>query len=309
MSRAALVQRLPHIAMVGDSLSKNFYISSPASMLWRARTERQKDWFLDTNPAPGSVDSLYERLNKVTPLVATEYSTAGALVAPRPATEPLVRRLARTQNLRRQIAEVTRANRFPDVVLLWIGHNNIDWVKRLTEAERRDPSKALPRLAREFGASYADELEVLIDRAGKEKHPVAVVVFGLADFRTFFEMRRKAATMHARDPARYPYYDATCRYFEALQPANQKNTTRLGLRMNEELRKVVARLRRQQKTQPNVRLVYSDALARINLSDLKTFNSLDAWHPSVLGHDELAKTAFNAIAPSLAFVGVNPKSR
>jgi lysophospholipase L1-like esterase len=309
ISRAELAQRLPHIAMIGDSLAKNFYISSPASMLWRARTERQKNWFLDTDPSPGSVDSLYERLNEVTPLVATEYSTAGALVAPRPATEPLVRRLARTQNLRRQIAEVTKAERFPDVVLLWIGHNNTDWVKRLTESERKDPAKALPRLAREFGASYAEELEVLLERAGKEKHPVAVVVFGLADFKTFFEMRRKAAALHARDPARYPYYDATCRYFEALQPANQKNTTQLGLLMNEELRKMVARLRRQRSTHSNVRLVYSDALARINLSDLKTFNSLDAWHPSILGHDELARTAFNAIAPSLAFVGVNPKSR
>jgi hypothetical protein len=134
IDRAELARRLPHIAMVGDSLSKNFYISSPASMLWRARTERQKDWFLDTDPSPGSVDSLYERLNEVTPLVATEYSTAGALVAPRHATEPLVRRLARTQNLRRQIDQVTHAKRFPDVVLLWIGHNNTDWVKRLTEA-------------------------------------------------------------------------------------------------------------------------------------------------------------------------------
>jgi lysophospholipase L1-like esterase len=309
ISRAELVQRLPHIAMVGDSLSKNFYISSPASMLWRARTERQKDWFLDTDPSPGSVDSLYERVDEVTPLVATEYSTAGALVAPRHATEPLIRRLARTQNLRRQITQITKANRFPDVVLLWIGHNNTDWVKRLTGAERRDPSKGLRRLAQEFGASYADELKVLIDYAGKEKHPVAVVVFGLADFRTFFEMRRKAAAIHARDPARYPYYDATCRYFEALQPANQKNTTQLGLLMNEELRKMVARLRGQRSTHPNVRLEYSDALARINLSDLKTFRSLDAWHPSVRGHDVLAKTAFNAIAPSLAFVGVNPQSR
>jgi lysophospholipase L1-like esterase len=304
ISRAELARRLPHIAMVGDSLSKNFYISSPASMLWRARTERQKDWFLDTDPVPGSVDSLYERLNKVTPLVATEYSTPGALVAPRPATETLVRRLARTENLRRQIAEVTKAQRFPDVILLWIGHNNTDWVKRLTEAERSDPSRALPRLAREFGASYAEELQVLLDRAGKEKHPVAVVVFRLADFRTFFQMRRKVAAIHARDPARYPYYDATCRYFEALQPANQENTTQLGLLMNEELRKMVARLRRQRPTHPNVRLEYSDALARLNLSDLTTFNSLDAWHPSILGHDALAKTAFKAIAPSLAFVGI-----
>ena len=307
ISRDELARRLPHIAMVGDSLAKNFYISSPASMLWRARTERQKDWFLDTDPAPGSVNSLYERLNKVTPLVATEYSTAGALVAPRPATETLVRRLARTENLRRQITRVTKAQRFPDVILLWIGHNNTDWVKRLTEAERSDPSKALPRLAREFGASYAEELEVLLDRAGKEKHPVAVVVFGLADFRTFFEMRRKAAAVHARDPARYPYYDATCRYFEALQPANQENTTQLGLLMNDELRKMVARLRRQRPAHSNVRLEYSDALAHLNLSDLKTFNSLDAWHPSILGHDALAKTALNAIAPSLAFVGITAR--
>ena len=72
---------------------------------------------------------------------------------------------------------------------------------------------------------------------------------------------------------------------------------------------MVARLRRQQQTHPNVRLEYSDALWRINLSDLQTFNPLDAWHPSIPGHDTLAKTAFNAIAPSLAFVGVNPKSR
>jgi lysophospholipase L1-like esterase len=308
ISRPELARRLPHIAMVGDSLSKNFYISSPASMLWRARTERQKDWFLDTNPSPGSVASLYERLDEITPLVATEYSTAGALVAPRHATEPLVRRLARTQNLRRQIAQITHAKRFPDVVLLWIGHNNTDWVKRLTETERTDPAKGLRRLAQEFGASYADELDVLLDRAGKEKHPVAIVVFGVADFKTFFEMRGKAAAIHARDPARYPYYDATCRYFEALQPANQENTTQLGLMMNEELRKMVASLRRQQRTHPNVRLEYSDALARIDLSDPRGFYRTDAWHPSIIGHDVLAYTAFKAIAPSLDFVGISRKS-
>ena len=309
ISRAELGGRLPHVAMVGDSLAKNFYISSPASMLWRARTERQKDWFLDTDPAPGSVDSLYEKLDEVTPLVATEYSTSGALVAPPHATETFVRRLARTQNLRRQITQITQAKRFPDVILLWIGHNNSDWVKRLTEAERRDSSRGLRRLAQEFEANYADELNGLIDRAGKEKHRVAVVVFGLADFRTFFEMRRKAAAAHALDPARYPYYDATCRYFEGLQPANQENTTRLGLMMNAELRKMVATMRRRQAAHSNVRLEYSDALARLDLSDLKTFNRLDAWHPSILGHDMLAQRAFSAIAPSLAFVGVNPKSR
>src|SRR6266436_3487791 len=231
ISRFELADRLPHIAVVGDSLSTNFYISSPASMLWRARTERQKDWFLDTDPSPGSVESLYERLNSVTPLVATEYSTTGALVAPPQATEPLIRRLARTQFLHRQITRLTQTKRFPDVVLLWIGHNNTEWVKRLTAAEQKNPATGLRRLAREFGASYAEELNRLLDRAGTEKHRVAVVVFGLGDFRTFFEMRKKAAALHAQDPARYPYYDKTCQYFAALQPANQENTIQLGLMM------------------------------------------------------------------------------
>ena len=309
INRAELMRRLPHIAMVGDSLSKNFYISSPASMLWRARTERQKDWFLDTDPSQGSVDSLYERLDEVTPLVATEYSTPGALVAPSHTTEPLVRRLARTHNLRRQVTEVTQAKRFPDVVLLWIGHNNTDWPKRLTAAEQKNPTTGLRRIAKEFGASYAEELKRLLDRAGQEKHRVAVVVFGLGDFRTFFEMRKQAAALHAQDPTRYPYYDKTNQYFAALQPANQQGTIQLGLMMNEELKKVVATLRQRRPTHPNVRLEYSDAVWRLNLSDLKGFNRADAWHLSPYGHDALAKSVFNAIAPSLAFVGIDPKAR
>jgi len=307
ISRAELARRLPHIAMVGDSLSTNFYISSPASMLWRARTERQRDWFLDTDPSPGSVDSLYEKLNELTPLVATEYSTAGALVAPSHTTEPLVRRLARTHNLRRQITEVTHAKRFPDVVLLWIGHNNTEWPGRLTATERKKPATGLRRITREFGASYGEELNRLLDRAGMEKHRVAVVVFGLGDFRTFFEMRKKAAALHAQDPARYPYYDKTCQYFEALQPANQENTIQLGLMMNEELKKTVATLRQQPQAHPNVRLEYSDAVWKMNLNDLRGFNRADAWHLSTFGHDALAKSVFNAIAPSLAFVGIDPR--
>jgi len=85
-------------------------------------------------------------------------------------------------------------------------------------------------------------------------------------------MRKKAAALHAQDPARYPYYATTCRYFEALQPANQENTIQLGLMMNEELKKMVATLRQQRQAHPNVRLEYSDAAWKIDLNDLKDFN-------------------------------------
>src|SRR5437870_6408780 len=34
ISRAELLNRLPHVAMMGDSLTQNFYISSPISVFW-----------------------------------------------------------------------------------------------------------------------------------------------------------------------------------------------------------------------------------------------------------------------------------
>lgn len=309
IDRAELVRRLPHIAVIGDSLSKNFYISSPASILWRARTERQRDWFLDTDPSPQSVYSLYERLEHVTPVVATEYSTAGALVTPSQTTEQFSRRLARTHNLPGQITKVAHSKRFPDIILLWIGHNNTDWTKDLSETERKNPAKRLRQIAQQFGTDYTAELSVLIDRAKAQNHRVAVVVFGLADFKTFFEARKKAAALHASDPALYPYYDATCRYFEALKPENQQTTIQLGLMFNEELQKMVAKQNRMLRGDSNVRLQYSDAFSTVNLSDLRELHRKDSWHPSVLGHDVLAYKAFKAIAPSLEFVGVTRKSQ
>src|SRR6266446_10499059 len=58
-----LVRRLPHVSMIGDSLSLNFYVSAPWSVFWQARTKRRKNWFLDTDPAPESIFSIYERLS------------------------------------------------------------------------------------------------------------------------------------------------------------------------------------------------------------------------------------------------------
>jgi len=75
--------------MLGDSLTQNFHFSSLAGSFWRARTQWRKNWFLDTDPDPESIFSVYERLEYLTPLVATEYNGAGALVAARGTHENL----------------------------------------------------------------------------------------------------------------------------------------------------------------------------------------------------------------------------
>src|SRR5205085_2100980 len=60
IDRIELRNRLPHVAMLGDSLTQNFYFSSLVSSFWRARTEWRKNWFLDSDPDPASIFSVYE---------------------------------------------------------------------------------------------------------------------------------------------------------------------------------------------------------------------------------------------------------
>ena len=75
-----LIARLPHVALIGDSVCTGVYISSIWGTLWRARTCRGNNWFLDTNPAPAGIQSVSKRLEKFTPFVAIECAGIGALV-------------------------------------------------------------------------------------------------------------------------------------------------------------------------------------------------------------------------------------
>jgi lysophospholipase L1-like esterase len=304
ISRAELVNRLPHVAMMGDSLTQNFYISSPISLFWRARTERRKNWFLDTDPNPASIYSVFERLETFTPVVATEYNGAGALVAPRPAGEGIRRRIVRTRNLAGQARQILRKKRFPDLILIWIGHNNLDWAEGLSTAERAHPERRLAEITAKFRENYTEPLQSLVERAKRENHNVVIVVFGLANIDAFFKARKKAEALHANSPALYPYFESGYRSFESLQPPYQKNMVRLSLMMDAEMRAMVGSLNYDLKDYRNIRVQYSDVLTKVDFSRLELINPVDAWHPSVQGHKALADAAFSAIRPSLAFLGV-----
>jgi hypothetical protein len=93
---------------------------------------------------------VYERLETFTPLVATEYDGAGALVAPIRASEGMRRRIVRTRNLSGQARQILRNKRFPDLIMIWIGHNNLDWVEGLSPNEREHPEERLQEIATQF---------------------------------------------------------------------------------------------------------------------------------------------------------------
>jgi hypothetical protein len=53
ITRAELINRLPHVAMLGDSVCLGTYVSSPWSTFWRARMSRGSNWFVHFDGAPG----------------------------------------------------------------------------------------------------------------------------------------------------------------------------------------------------------------------------------------------------------------
>jgi len=79
---------------------------------------------------------------------------------------------------------------------------------------------------------------------------------------------------------------------------------KLALMMNEELRAVVDEFNRKLGVGSPVRLEYSDALATADFSNVESIHRIDAWHPSIKGHNVLAEAAFGALRPSLNFLGI-----
>src|SRR4029077_21136479 len=93
ITRAELITRLPHVAMLGDSSCMGIYISSPWSTFWLAHTRRGRNWFFDAGSPHLSVHSISKRLEDITPFVATEYAGIGAMVDDESSRLNFVRRI------------------------------------------------------------------------------------------------------------------------------------------------------------------------------------------------------------------------
>ena len=301
---AELVARLPHVAMIGDSVCTGVYISSVLSTFWRARTCCGNNWFLDTDPSPASIRSVSKRLEEFTPFVAMECAGIGALVDHEDARQNFFRRILRTRNFSGQISHLLEAKRFPDLILISIGHNNIDWAWRSPPSELEQPESRLQRQSRHFRENFARQMRRLIDCARMQRHLVAIVVYGLVNFEAYFKAREIAERLRARDPACYPHLETTYKYLISFRPVYRSNLIRLALMVNEELRAMVNELNRELADNVKAQVRYSDALATADLSRVELLHAVDGWHASAEGHNVLAEAAFRDLGPSLEFLGI-----
>jgi lysophospholipase L1-like esterase len=304
ITRAELITRLPHVAMLGDSVCTSVYISSPWSTLWRARTSRGKNWFLHLNTAP-SICSISKSLETITPFVAMECAGIGALVDHEHCRQNLFRRILGTRNFSGQVDELLRSRRFPDLILISIGHNNVDWAWRCPLDELHDPEERLPRLSKEFRQNYVRELRRLLEGARIQQRRVAIVVYGLINFESYFKGREEAERLRESDTTLYPHLETTYKYYVSFSPAYRRNLIRLAAMVNEELRAMVEALNREFLHQTkHIQLRYSNALAVADLSRAELLHPIDGWHASVEGHNVLADAAFSDLRASLDFLEI-----
>jgi len=299
-----LVARLPHVAMLGDSVCMGTYISSPWSTFWRAHTRRGSNWFLDNGSSQPVIRGISKRLEEITPLVAVECAGIGALVDHDSERRNFFRRILGTQNFSGQITRLLRARRFPDLILISIGHNNVDWAWRCPSNELGAPEQRLKRQSKEFRENYGRELRRLLGRARAEEHRVALVVFGLINFESYFKGREAAERLRESDTSLYPHLETTYKYLLSLHPTYRRNLIRLASRVNGELRAIVEELNLEVEDTGHIQLRYSDALATADLSRAELLHPIDGWHASVEGHNVLAEAAFSDLGPSLEFLGI-----
>ena len=299
-----LLARLPHVAMIGDSVCTGVYVSSVLSTFWRARTCSGKNWFLDTCPSRAGIRSVSKRLEELTPFVAMEYAGIGALVDHEDERQNFFRRILRTRNFSGQIGQLLATERFPDLVLIAIGHNNVDWAWRCPSSELEQPENRLQRQSRRFRENFARQMRRLIESARMQRHRVAAVVYGLVNFEVYFKGRESAERLRARDPARYPHLETTYKYFTSFRPGYRSNLIRLTAMVNEELRAMVSELNRELAGNVNLQVRYSDALATADLSRAELLHPVDGWHASIKGHNVLADAAFSDLGPTLEFLGI-----
>src|SRR6266513_1822372 len=144
----------------------------------------------------------------------------------------------------------------------------------------------------------------LIGRARIQPQPVAIVVYGLVNFESYFRGREIAERLRAEDASRYPHLTTTYKYFTSFRPAYRSNLIRLAGMVNKELRAMVSELKGELADDSNLQLQYSDALATADLSRVELIHPVDGWHASAEGHNVLAEAVFRDLGPSLEFLGI-----
>jgi lysophospholipase L1-like esterase len=289
------------ISLIGDSLSTGFYVGALLGMLSRMWRAWKDTWFIGVPNGGLEIQSVFERLNEVATISAVLHATPRAKVDAG-GNRGLVDLVTNTWHLSHQVDEVL-IGEFPDLLLLWIGHNNIDWrsgVENLT-------GESCEALSDEFAKFYMRQLRRLLEGAVISKKPIVIIVYGLINFESFFRARIEAERRRKEDSTQYPYLEKNYDYFASLRPEHRSGMIQLAESYNTRMKNMCRELKKEIQ-ESAVLLIYSDALSKAEITAADMLHESDAWHPSPAGHKILAQSAYDTIKEHLMYLGWQSKS-
>ena len=85
-----------------------------------------------------------------------------------------------THHFSHQVDEVL-TGRFPDILLLWIGRNDVDWRSQLASPTH----ESLLELSNAFVQRYEVQIRRLLNDGLESDNRTAIVIFGLINFGSF----------------------------------------------------------------------------------------------------------------------------
>ncbi len=288
------------VTFIGDSLFTSFELASPIFNLWDLRTKQFNSPILDNSDSPDSVQSFSELMQTWSEEIGTSkaielvnLSRGGAHVLP--VKSFFRQKVIKSYNFDQQVDSILEMKTKPNLVGVWIGHNDTDWLENSNSVF---PLTKELLSQREF--LFGKEFENQLSRLSKSLSPGAeIVVFKLLDFRKNFKARATAEQIYFgkdRNSSSYPYLEecySLCKgYFPEVREGLAQSVDRFNLQIDKAALKV-------QLESPKIKVTVSENIYIEMDYALEDISNLDAWHFSVKGRSKLAKIVFDALVPKV----------
>lgn len=273
------------IVAIGDSITAGFHADSNISMLWQMWFGKKKSWFSE----------VVKRIGKEMPVYAFNFSTASSELVDH-AFSGFWEKLFNVKTMADQVDELLSLPKLPDLVLIWIGHNDLDWVRK----NEKNFDSATAR----FKENFQNQLERLCGQISQKDHRAVVVVFGFINIRIFFDLREKAGIAKQNNPKLFPYFEKGYQIFKSIQPEYGEQTIQLSDLTNQAI--VDATTFLQNKFQSNkFKIIYSTDLSNVTTDSIQSLHAVDGWHPSLYGQKQLAEACWPIIWDCLSFFKID----
>jgi hypothetical protein len=282
------------VALLGDSLSVPFHYTDTKSAPDMVQNHRAGGWFLDITP-DNQLKSFYEMLTQdaKVPTSAMNVSIAGSWIKRPNFFVPSL--LLGMDTMDRQVSRVLMEPEFPNLILVWQGHNDADWRYaanglRIPDAKLADFRKDLQQ---QVTRNLAEQLNRIISRAEQARYPVTIVVFGLLDVRSAIETRRKVIQEKLAHPEKYEFLPNSKAGFPSVDPDLAGPTTEMVDGLLTQWKSMVEGLNdRIRGDREKTQILYSDALNRVKIT-LDRVSPEDGLHFKIPeGHQAAADAVY-----------------